>query len=52
MYTHCAKALDYCFRWLSAAPSHRINALWVHPFILTWTQRVMVSVMVKGSIVA
>ena len=25
-------ALDYSFRWLSMAPSHRIIALWVHPF--------------------
>ena len=29
--SHCAMALDYCFRCLSAAPSNRIIALWVHP---------------------
>ena len=30
--SHCAMDLDYCFRWLSPAPSHRIIVLWVHPF--------------------
>ena len=30
--SHSAMDLDYCFRWLSTAPSHRIIALWVHPF--------------------
>ena len=29
--SHCEMDLDYCFRWLSTAPSHRIIALWVHP---------------------
>ena len=29
--SHCVIVLDYCFRWLSTAPSHRIIALWVHP---------------------
>ena len=29
---HCAMDLGYCFRWLSMVPSHRIIALWVHPF--------------------
>ena len=35
--SHCAMDLDYCFRWLSPAPSHRIIALWVHPFIPLYT---------------
>ena len=30
--SHCMMDLDYCFRWLSMAPSHRLIALWVHPF--------------------
>ena len=30
--SHCAMALDYCFRWLLTAPSQRIIAQWVHPF--------------------
>ena len=29
--THCAMGLDYSFRSVSTAPSHRIIALWVHP---------------------
>ena len=33
--SHCAMVLDYCFRWLSTAPSHRIITLWVHPFRLS-----------------
>ena len=33
--SHCAMDLDYSFRWLSTAPSHRIIALWVHPFSCT-----------------
>ena len=32
--SHCAMDLEYCFRWLSMALSHRIIALWVHPLIL------------------
>ena len=30
--SHGAMALDYYFRSQSTAPSHRIIALWVHPF--------------------
>ena len=30
--SHCVMGLNYSFRWLSMAPSHRIIALWVHPF--------------------
>ena len=32
--SHCVMGLDYSFRWLSTAPSHRIIALWVHPLSL------------------
>ena len=32
---HCAMDLDYCFRWLSTAPSHRNIALCVHPLNFT-----------------
>ena len=28
---HCAMALDYCFKLLSTALSHRMIAQWVHP---------------------
>ena len=47
-FSHCAVDLDYCFRLLSTAPSHRIIALRVHPFkvrepgrdlvLLVWSQ--------------
>ena len=30
--THCAMGLDYSFRLISMAPSHRIIAQRVHPF--------------------
>ena len=32
--SHCAMDLDYCVRWLSTVPSHRLIALLVHPLIL------------------
>ena len=32
--TQCAMDLDYCFRGLSTAPSHRNITLWVHSFRL------------------
>ena len=41
--SHCAMDLHYYFRWLLTAPSHRIIALWVHPFNLptrTLTDRI------------
>ena len=34
--SHCAMVLDYSFRWLLTAPSHRTIALWVHPFTLVY----------------
>ena len=33
--SHCAMDLDYCFRWLSTAPSHRIMALCEYPTLYT-----------------
>ena len=46
--SHCAMALDYSFRWLSTAPSHRMVALWVHPFTLHQPRHAIITVYVSN----
>ena len=46
--SHCAMDLDYCFRWLSTAPSHRIITLWVHPLTLTSLLLILRTVIRQG----
>ena len=46
---HCAMDLDYCFRWLSMAPSQGLIALWVHPLGLgETTLYLMLSVLIMN----